>query len=160
MIQYDNICIAIVSGLSDYLGIRVIEMNPGGKIPPYPFATYEFTDPGDTEDGFPVVIRTGDQIKHMETVEFTVSFHIYSESKAECIEYALKARDWFRGPGHQALKDAVNVVIIDVGSVDNRDLQIGNEWERRNGFEVDFRTVNTIEFPIETIDRATIKQRS
>lgn len=157
MIPYDPICLALVKGLSSWLQVKVIEMNVAAKMPPYPFVTYDFEDPDDSPGGFPIEIRNGSQKTFIETVEFTVSFCAYGKTKAQCINLALLMRDWFIGPGHQAMKDDTGVVIVDVGKVDNRDIAIGTVWERRNGFEVTFRATNRIETTIETIDTARIK---
>ncbi|MNV81756.1 hypothetical protein D3C71_1754390 [compost metagenome] len=56
-----------------------------------------------------------------------------------------------------SLKEDVNVVVVEIGSVQNRDVNIGTEWERREGFDVDFRTVDVSESELGTIEKANLK---
>lgn len=155
MIPFRNIRSAIVQSSSAELNMPLVEMNGSGPTAPYPYITYDFTDIPDPTSGLAAVSFDGLNKTHEETVEFTVSFQSYADYKDESIENAMKLRDWFLTAGHQKLKDDVNVVVARVGAIQNRDVRVGNEWERRNGFDVDFRTVNTIvtsELPIESAD--------
>lgn len=157
MIQFRAIRKAMVEGLAAYLDVKVIEMNSMGKVPLYPFVTYDFTDPAGDSIGFPAVTIEDNQLRHTENVSFTVSFQCYGTDKAGCIELALRVRDWFIGAGHQLLKDTVNVVVTRIGSVDNRDIQLGDEWERRNGLDIDFRTTNFVSQVLEVIETVKIE---
>lgn len=162
MIQFGAIRSAIVRGLSAHLKIKVIEMNVAANEPPYPFLAYDFTDLGDTEGGLPVEYVINGTIKTVEAELFTVSFLSYADSKVESVENALRSRDWFLTAGHSALKEAVNVVVVNVATVTNRDVQLGIGWERRNGFEVDFRATNVIEVSDKSadfIETAIVKER-
>ncbi|NQX68484.1 hypothetical protein HQN90_20370 [Paenibacillus alba] len=155
MIPFRNIRSAVVKSSSADIGIKLIEMNNSGKAPPYPYITYDFTEMPDAAAGFAAVTFDGSHKTHTETVEFSISFQSYANSKDESIENAMRLRDWFLTTGHQLLKDTVNVIVVSAGPVQNRDVRIGDEWERRNGFDVDFRTVNfviTNEMPIETAE--------
>jgi len=157
MIQYRQIRKAMIEGLAAYLGSKVIELSNTGKIPPYPFVTYDFSDPNGDRIGFPAIVVEDNQIKHVETVEFTVSFQSCAVDKAGSIELALQIRDWFKVQGHRLLKDAVNVVVKEVGGIDNRDVQVGEEWERKNGLDVIFRTVNVISEQLEPIETVHVQ---
>jgi hypothetical protein len=122
MIDMVEVDLAIVRGLEAALsGVTVAEANSPAKMPPYPFVSYNIMDIGDND--------------------FTLSFNAHGKTRGACLTLVQQVRDWFIGPGHQALKDAVNVVVVDVEPADNRDIQIGNQWERKYGFDVDFRTV-------------------
>lgn len=157
MIPFKAIRSALVQGLNKHLGLKVIEMNGGGDIPKTAFLTYDFDQVIGESRGTPAEFQEGDKIRQVETVPFTVSFLSYADDKATSIENAIKARDWFKTTGHEVLKDTVNVVVVNIGSVENRDVQIGSEWERRHGFDVDFRTIDETERANITIDKATIK---
>ncbi|KEQ22874.1 phage neck terminator protein [Paenibacillus tyrfis] len=162
MIPFKAIRSALVRGMAGFVGCKVIEMNVAGDMPEYPFITYEFPDIGGS-GGLPVVVIEGDKKKTMETVNISVSFLSYASSKFESVENALKARDWFLADGVTLLMDTVNVAIIEVGEVQNRDVKVGLEWERRNGFDVELRTLNTIKTPkgtdtAEFIETAIVKE--
>ncbi|WP_079908270.1 hypothetical protein [Paenibacillus sp. 32352] len=162
MIPFESIRSSIVRNLSKYLGIKVIELNVAAPMPEYPFLTYDFTDFGSSQ-GIAAEYRVGDTKQQKEIVTFTVSFLSYAETKAESIQYALRSKDWFHTLGHLLLKESMDVIVVDIGEITNRDVRIGVEWERRQGFEVEFRTTNLIDFPTgsegtETIDKANIKE--
>jgi hypothetical protein len=36
------------------------------------------------------------------------------------------------------------VIVIEIGDIQNRDINIGEEWERRQGFDVDFRATDLV----------------
>ncbi|MCZ8518883.1 phage neck terminator protein [Paenibacillus caseinilyticus] len=156
MISFESIRSAIVRGLAAYLGNKVIEMNSSGQAPAYPFMTYDFLE-DDSPGGLPIIQSQNGAVTLTETVEFTMSFHSYSESTLEGKVLALKARDWFLGEGHLELKYKVDVIVAEIGKVENRDVLVGEEWERRHGFEVTFRTTNRVQYTVETIETANIK---
>ncbi|MEY9097083.1 hypothetical protein [Paenibacillus sp. RC84] len=156
MIQFKAIRNAIVRGLAAHLGVKVIEMNGGGDIPKTAFLTYDFSGSFGDRPGYPAVYVADDKIREVETVPFTVSFLSYADDKATSMENALKAREWFRGAGRELLKESVNAVVYEIGEVQNRDIAIGSEWERRQGFDVEFRTQDIVETPLVPIDKVTI----
>lgn len=157
MIPYKAIRSAIVQGLTKHMGLRVIEMNGGGDIPKTAFLTYDFDQGIGESRGMPAEYQEGNKIRQVETVPFTVSFLSYADDKATSVENAMKARDWFKTEGYEVLKDTVNVVVANLGPVENRDVQIGDEWERRHGFDVDFRTLDQTDRDLITIDKANVK---
>ncbi|TQR29394.1 phage neck terminator protein [Brevibacillus brevis] len=157
MIPFRAIRSTIVQGLSKHLSLPVIELNGGGDIPKTAFLTYDFEEAIGESTGFPVEFEVGDKIRQVETVPFTVSFFSYADDKATSVENAMKARDWFKTAGYEVLKDTVNVIVANYGSIENRDIKIGLEWERRHGFEIEFRTIDETERDLITIEKANVK---
>lgn len=157
MIAFKVIRSAIVQGLAEHLSLPVIEMNGGGDIPQNAFLTYDFGEGIGKKKGFPAEYQEDNKIRIVETVPFTVSFLSYADDKATSIENAMKARDWFKTAGYEVLKDTVNVVVATLGEIENRDVQIGDEWERRQGFDVEFRTIDETERELITIEKANVK---
>lgn len=155
MIQYDDIRLLVASGLAKQTGNVVINLNSGGDMPKGPFLTYDFSSLLDGARGFPVIIQDGNKQISTETVNFTVSFLSYAPSVSASVKNAMLARDWFRGSGRLPLKD-MNVVLVELGDIQNRDVKIGNEWERRQGFDVELRTLDIVEFDFDAIDRIII----
>lgn len=156
MIPFEQIRRVIVEGLTAHLGVPVIEIDGKGKVPPYPFMTYHFVDEG-SPSGHMAVQIVGDKLIQSGTVSLSASFQSYAQSRLESVNQANRARDWFETDGHWLLKDQAGAVVVDVGSSQNHDLRIGNEWERRNGFEVELRTTNMIEQDLQPIDTADVR---
>lgn len=156
MIPYNEIRKTWVQGLKDVLGLPVINMNGGGDIPKGAFLTYSVSD-GPDPGGRVMTTQEGEKQILQETVSFTVSFLSYADDNATSIVNAMKARDWFKTAGYQALKD-MDVIVSDIGVVENRDVNIEEEWERRMGFDVDIRTTDTTDQPFIPIEKANIKR--
>ncbi|MBE7897510.1 phage neck terminator protein [Paenibacillus polymyxa] len=158
MIPFKAIRSAIVRGLSARLGLEVIELNGGGDMPKGAFLTYNISDGFAEGRGFPVVTQENGKLVQRETVEFTVSFLSYAADSADSITNALRAQDWLKTIGRDVLKD-LNVVVFNIGSVDNRDILIADEWERRYGFDVDFRTTAVADQDLEYIEKVKIANK-
>lgn len=141
MLAFLSIRSAIVRGLKAYTGLPVIEYNGGGDIPEGSFFTYDFADGFGKPAGFPILLQEDGKQIHRETVTFTVSFLSYADDIGESIQNAILAQSWFKLAGREKLKESVNVVVVNIGDIQNRDVNIGEEWERRQGFDVDFRTI-------------------
>lgn len=156
MIPYNEIREALVSGLSGHTGLRVINMNGGGSIPKTAFLTYHF-EPGFDSVGGMIERQNGEYVEQIETAEFTVSFLSYADNNPVSMENALKAREWLKTDGRQYLKDSLGIIVQGVGQVENRDIAIGVEWERRHGFEVEFRMQDVSKRKFETIEKVNIE---
>lgn len=141
--------------LAEHLQLKVINMNGGGKMPATAFVTYHFSPGFGDARGFPVYAEEGELLVRRETVLFTVSFLSYADDHAVSTYNALCIQDWLKTIGANHLKD-LDVVVVNIGSIDNRDVLMGEEWERRTGFDVDFRTVNVASQPLDWIDKVNI----
>ncbi|MHA6481064.1 phage neck terminator protein [Paenibacillus sp. strain BS8-2] len=158
MIQFESIRSAIVRGMSAALGVRVIEINGMGPMPPYPFLTYDFADPSGQVVGHMARTVVGDQLVLSGLSLLDLSFNSYARDKAGGIQLAEQARDWLLSDGHWHIKDNSGAVVVTVGAVSNRDIQLGDEWERRHGFDVELRAANVITTPFIPINKATIRE--
>ncbi|MEK4062196.1 MULTISPECIES: phage neck terminator protein [unclassified Paenibacillus] len=144
MLPFKAIRSAIARGLKAALNIQVIEMSGGGKMPVGSFLTYDFRDGFGGAVGQPVITQHNSQQYRRETVTFTVSFNSYADATEDSIQNAMLARDWFKTAGRELLKNTLDVIVIEIGEVQNRDINIGEEWERRQGFDVDFRATDLV----------------
>lgn len=159
MIAFTTIRWELVRGLSEALGVKVIEINSPIAAPKLPFVTYDFSVGMYQADGGPVKLTGTDAVTLTETAEFTVDFQFTAIGRGEAIELALRARDWFIGAGHDVLKyGPAATVIVHADQVDNRDVQIGDDWTYQYGFEVLFRAASSTSYAQTTIDKATIKE--
>lgn len=144
MLPFKQIRSAIARGLKAALNIPVIEMNGGGNIPVGSFITYDFQDGFGGSTGQPAITQLNSKEYRRETVTFTVSFNSYADLTEDSVENAMLARDWFKVTGRELLKDTLDVIITEIGEIQNRDINIGEEWERRQGFDVDFRATDLV----------------
>lgn len=153
MIPILEIRSALVRGLKAELGIPVIDLNSGGKVPAGPFLTYDIAGFGSESEGLPVIWQQADRSIAEETALVTVSILSYSDPRSAALTQALRARDWIKTAGREALK-RLDVVVISVEDVQNRDVNIGEEWERRYGFDVELRATDVITTPLAWIEQA------
>lgn len=145
MIPFKTIRSTIVRNLSAYLGLELVEMSGGGDIPKTAFLTYDISD---IEPLTPTARHVQDGVDHYRTrTGFTITFMSYADDKATSVENAMRAQDWFKTFGYQTLKD-VDVIVYEMTPVSNRDVLIGDEWERRQGFDIEFRTQSLAEMPL------------
>ncbi|MFD1777015.1 phage neck terminator protein [Paenibacillus rhizophilus] len=143
MLPYKAIRLTIARGLKVAAGVPTIPLNDGGDMPAGSFLTYTFSDFGESDDGRPIITQEDDKVIRSKAVTFTISILSYADSVDDSVENAMKAQDWFKVTGAEQLRDTLDVVVVLVGEVQNRDINIGEEWERRQGFDVDFRATDT-----------------
>ncbi|MEK4196664.1 hypothetical protein NYE59_26605 [Paenibacillus sp. FSL L8-0323] len=144
MLPVRKIRVTIKQGIEDALSIPVIPMNSGGDIPDGDFITYHLVGGFKPVGGQPVITQQSEQSYRRETVTFTVSFNVYADTEDDCLVNAMRARDWFKSDGHELLKDKLDVIVIEIGEIQNRDINIGEEWERRQGFDIEFRATDVV----------------
>lgn len=157
MLALEAIRTIIIEGLSTHVGSEVTVTN-GKGVKEDGLLTCEFSEVFHSSRGFPVVMQLGDKLVKTETVYFTMTFLSYADDKVTRLQNAWTAREWFRSEGHTELKEKVNVVVSKVGSVSNRDIQMDTVWERREGFDVEFRTMDSLESDLEWIEQTKIQR--
>lgn len=137
---------AIVSGLKEYVSAggrtcEVVLANQAGPVPKYPYIAYTITTPVQYRGG--TYSEAEDGTKYRPLLQ-TWSFTAQSDSMDESVETAMRAYDWFAVAGLTALNDA-DVVVSSLGNINNRDNLITIQYEYRNGFDVTFRLLHTVE---------------
>ncbi|TCZ76176.1 hypothetical protein E0485_15175 [Paenibacillus albiflavus] len=156
MVDLDQIRAVIADGLESHLNVLVIEANESSLIPPYPFLAFNFTTAAIYPDYYPVVDMSGIDMGYIEQPEMLISMNSYADTRQGSIDNAMRAHDWFRVSGYESLNNA-GLVAVDVGDIRNRDIQIGDEWERRNGFDVRIRVLSIVSTSKETIEQIETK---
>ena len=148
MIDYAALRSAIVRPLAAALGIPVILSDQTGQIPPYPFVTYKMTSPylETSVHGAESVTDTGDGLKRTQEkhVEVVFSFTVHSKDPDEAYQRCYALIEHFDFAGRDALRD-VGIVVVNVTNVQNRDVFLTIEYERRVGCDVRFRVLNRSE---------------
>ncbi len=160
MYQVETVQSAIARGLKSALGVMVVEINSPGDAPNLPYVTYDFSVGADETTGQPVKLVGEDSITLSETIEFSVDFQFAAVNRGKALKLALQARDWFNGEGHDILKyGPAGIVVVTIEQVNNRDVQIGDDWTYQYGFEVLFRTTSVSVMQNQfTIESTTIKE--
>ncbi len=153
MLPYLEIRSVVARGLKAALGVPVIDLNSGGDVPAGAFMTYDFDGFGAETAGQPVIQQTASQRIEEEAALITVSLMSYADPRSAALTQALQARDWLKTAGRDALK-ALDVVVVRVEDVQNRDVNLGEEWERRYGFDVELRATDRITTELEWIEQA------
>lgn len=159
MLALDAIRTLIIEGLSAYVGDEVDVTNGTSNGNPLGAQlTCDFSDVFHNSRGYPVITQLGDKLIKTATVHFSMTFLSFDDDKITRLQNAWTAHEWFASEGYTELKEKVNVVVSKVGSVTNRDSQNGTVWERREGFDVEFRTMDILESDLEWIEQTKIQR--
>lgn len=144
----ENVRNKIVAGLYAFIQKPVIFQPQNTPLPPYPFVAFSITsdymrtlDDGNLQN-VPQLVDLKETLS--SNVEITFSFNAYSLNSLEAKNLIKKVHDYFRFTGYQYLSDN-GIIVVDVGNVQNRDLLEVDQYERREGFDVRIRTLDTIE---------------
>lgn len=157
MINTQGIREALIDeGLGPAVGVPVILADQINKAPAYPFVVVRFSDFSGDPIGHPAQVVVGNEIRTTETVIWTMDFQTEAADPDESAILAHKLRDWFRVS--RLLQERFGIGVARVGGIDDRALQLGEDWEYRHGFEVDLRVTNKIIQPLEPIETAQIKE--
>src|SRR5690554_3377639 len=138
--------IEIIQQLQDYLNHPVILSNQAAPRPPYPYIAVTETSPfipaGQTIINEPLE----EDIKQVSISQPTMVLSVtaYGKEFSETSQLAQWAHNWFSFIGYRVLKE-LGYIIESLGSVDNRDTLLVDEYERRRGFDVTLRFVHTQE---------------
>lgn len=85
------------------------------------------------------------------------SFTAYAKDSQEAKQLAQMAWDYLMHTGYFDLS-ASDIVVVDCTGVQNRDIFEVDTYERREGFDVKFRYVHTIQRRLETIEKYKINK--
>lgn len=163
-----NIRNKIIEKITDELGVPVIQSNQTEDRPPYPFVTYTIISSNTAEKG------TGNYLQEVipsssapfkndirETLElqpqFFISFTAYAEKDFEAENTARKLYDLLKFQLYYFLR-AIDVTVIEIKNFGSRSVLEVDEYERRCGFDVRFRTSYKIERTVETIEKVVTKE--
>jgi hypothetical protein len=155
-----NLTNDLVRGIYDYMGIPVILNPQGTNRPEYPYIGYTVISTGTEESqGNLDNEYVGPDIKASLTtpMRHTISFTAYSNKESEAYSTAKSLVDWFRHIGYDYTLEK-EIVIVDVFPLENRDQLEVDEFERRYGFDVVFRTTDKVDRFDTTIETYTIKE--
>jgi hypothetical protein len=151
---------SIITQLYRDTGLRVIQANTNASTPPpLPYATYNIIAPYIKERGngnISVYIDGNDTyLKRDEQYKITISFNVYSDQNESTIDWAIKLRQWFLFLGSEFIRN-LNIVVVNVGNIENRTVFLLDSYEYKYGFDVQLRLTDEQVKPIETIETITL----
>lgn len=163
-----NIRNKIIEKMTDELGVPVIQSNQTEDRPRYPFVTYTIISSNTPEKGTgnylqEVISSASTPFKNdiRETLElqpqFFISFTAYAEKDFEAENTARKLYDLLKFQLYYFLR-SIDVTVIEIKNFGNRSVLEVDEYERRCGFDVRFRTSHQIERTVETVEKIITKE--
>lgn len=153
-ISISNLREVIVKGMFSYTGIKSVDTDNPNIRPDYPFYSYKITSYNPYAfTGQSKLEEYGDE-KYKETLylqpNVVISFNSYSDTVDEANIEIFKAWEWFKFVGYQDLKNS-NIVVINVGSIQDRTIYLEPDYEYRYGFDVELRLTHSIERIIDAL---------
>lgn len=162
MIDFRKNEITIVERLKKYLSTEVrpceiVRQNQVAKVPPYPYGSYTVTTPVHARNG--TYSRAEDGTLYRTLLQ-TWSFTFQSDDQEEAISLAMRAYDFFTASGLTLLADN-GITVRRVRDVTTRDNLLSIQYEHRNGLDVTFGLLYSIEPDTQyfgTIESNTFKE--
>lgn len=156
MIDITTIRKPIVNGLEAHTGATTILSEQSSRQPSYPFIGLKFTI-----TGMPIGQVTEYQ-KGLDTIieqdhELVLSVTATTDEIESATNLAYKALDWFKGIGWLTLSD-LNIHVVKVENMTNRDVFLNIEYERRQGFDVRLRVRGQTKFSPEIIEEINLQE--
>lgn len=140
LIEFEELRKNVVSGLSEYLGCTVIRGNQTGKIPDFPFLSYNITTYRTRNGGTYGVYDDGKQrIPTKQIWSLTVN----SDNYSECAHLVNKAYDWLENVGSTFLKDN-NLIVESLTNITDRSNILTYEYIYTYGFDCTFYMLNNV----------------
>ena len=151
MIDFEHIQKTLVNKLQDELQVPVIVANPDGPKPQEPFVILNFTSPYIPSGSY--VEETKDEedcyveIKRTSWDKMVASLTFYGDDNKN----GLKALDYIQFKGYDELRKEAGLVLVSNTALQNRDVYVIDQWERKTGFDATFRVVSETLKQIDSI---------
>lgn len=151
--------------VSDNTNSKLINSTSVKSKPCYPYTTFNITIPYRLDPFFGIedidIIKNEegyDDINERLILEpqMIMSISSYSDNHNESLEEAMSLNDFFKYNGYDLLADK-NIVVVEVGDVNNRSALEINKYEYRFGFDVRLRYLHEINRRNITIEKAKYK---
>lgn len=165
--DYRQIRNSIVNGLYEYLNTPVVPTDDIGDKPDYPYISYKFITlkiPQGSHNIYKNIIPSNDnrfeydiEYTREEQPKMVISISTYSTDDVESYQLALDIESWFKFHGYQFLKEN-GIVVVNTSSIQDRTIQIVDNYEKRQGLDVTIRVMDIQRFRIETIEKTKIEK--
>jgi hypothetical protein len=142
----------LIPEIKRFVGVPVVDADQNAPKPDGTHATFKITSSYLKATGKPN--EETDQsglLKSYDEYNFVISFSSYDLDQDISFDLSQKIRDWFTFYGQDFL-DSNNLVVSDITGIQNRDILLVDDYERRNGFDVTLKTIRTLEKQIDIIE--------
>lgn len=146
MLDLKNIRIALRTGLSEHLGIKMIRQDQTAETPAYPYGTLKATTPAAANNG--TWQQHEDGIDRL-MVRSIWSLSFLSDDYDESVMLAIKAREWLTHTGRVWLSDR-GITVQSATDINNRDNILTVAYESKHGFDVVLYVYDEVESPKAT----------
>ena len=146
MLDLKHIRTTLFTGLSEYLGIKMIRSDQTGPAPAYPYGTGKATTPAAANNG--TWQQHEDGIDRL-LVRSIWSLSFLSGDYDESVMLASKAREWLTHTGRTWLSEN-GIIVQSTTDIANRDNILTVDYESKHGFDVVFYVYDEAENPSAT----------
>lgn len=145
----------LIPAIKAFCNVPIIEADQSGDKPKGPHATFKITSPfikgvGQAEQRAKFG-QSKYELSRVEDFKRVLSFTAYAMDEDESFDLAQQIHDWFEFYGYEFLNNK-NVVVIEATAVQNRDVFLFDDYERRNGFDVTLRLTRELVQEAEYIE--------
>jgi hypothetical protein len=164
MINLSSIIEKIITELYKYMNIPVIIAEQNTPKPGYPHLSIKVMNPYMQEttlasDTYKTIPNDDQESEFLYNIEYTrqeqpqisLSITAYSLTYGESIQKSLSALSWFKLFGYDYLKSQ-NIVVVETTQVQDRDILIVDNYERRSGFDIKLRVLSQLINIVPTIE--------
>lgn len=165
--DYRQIRNSIVSGLYRYLNTPVVPTDDIGDKPDYPYVSYKLItlkiSQGSHNLLIDIVPSANEDFEYdieytrEEQPKMVISINTYSLDDVEAYQLALNIESWFKFHGYQYLKEN-GIVVVSTSNIKDRTIQIVDNYEKRQGFDVTIRVTSIEKMIVENIEEINIRR--
>lgn len=131
----------IIARIKQETNISIVKGNTKSPQLPLPYGVYNITSPYIKGRGKGAVTQytndSGTFEKRTEHYKFIISFSFFAIDNETTIELAMKVHQWFLFIGQEFIQEK-ELVVISVGSIQNRTTFLVDDYEYKHGFDVQF----------------------
>lgn len=142
--DYASLMTVIIKGIKEQTGVMCIEANSVGKMPPYPFFTWDFVT-AHQDIGFT------DNVDE-EVFETSIMFEAHTQKTTEALNLASQLRKLFETNYFDTLSADNSFYVIDVGDITDTNNAISLQVERRAGIQVNLRIKDSFRDNVPAIE--------
>lgn len=166
--DYRQIRNKFVNGLYEYFNIPVVPIDDIGNKPDYPYISYKFITlkipQGSHNLLRDIIPSTNENFEYdieytrEEQLKMIISISTHSLDDIEAYQLALDIESWFKLHGYHYLKEN-GIVVVGTSNIQDKTIQIVDNYEKRQGFDVTIRVADIQKMRIETIEQINMSRR-
>lgn len=142
--DYASLMTVIIKGIKEQTGVQCIEANSTGKMPPYPFFTWDFITAHQS-------IGFTDNVDE-EVFEVSIMFEAHTQKTTEALNLASQLRKLFETNYFDTLSADNSFYVIDTGNITDTNNAISLQIERRAGVQVNLRIKDSFRDNVPAIE--------